>query len=86
MQRETAPRAVFEGFTADRKARAEKIVRFGRQIGARKVSTAAGNLFRDLTLGMFLRMGGKATAEQYGYRVPGQSAPPATADPSAPNV
>ena len=56
----------------------EKIVRFGRQIGARKVSSAAGNLFRDLTLSMFLRMGGKATAEQYGYqygyRVPEQPA------------
>lgn len=78
MQQNRPPRAVFDGFTADRKPRAEKIVRFGRQIGARKVSSAAGNLFRDLTLSMFLRMGGKATAEQYGYqygyRVPDQSA------------
>ena len=78
MQQNRPPRAVFEGFTADRKLRTEKIVRFGRQIGARKVSSAAGNLFRDLTLSMFLRMGGKATAEQYGYqygyRVPEQSA------------
>ncbi|MCA0323910.1 MAG: Ltp family lipoprotein, partial [Actinobacteria bacterium] len=64
---------VFEGFTADRKPRAEKIVRFGRQIGARKVSSAAGSLFRDLTLSMFLRMGGRATVEQYGYSVPHQS-------------
>ncbi|MGC4152308.1 MAG: NAD(P)/FAD-dependent oxidoreductase [Propionicimonas sp.] len=90
MQQETDPRAVFEGFTADRKPRAEKIVRFGRQIGARKVSSAAGNLFRDLTLGMFLRMGGKATAEQYGYqygyRVPDHSTSPPAADPGAPNA
>ncbi|MBD8077506.1 FAD-dependent oxidoreductase [Cellulosimicrobium arenosum] len=90
MQQESEPRAVFEGFTADRKARAEKIVRFGRQIGARKVSSAAGSLFRDLTLGMFLRMGGKATAEQYGYqyayRVPEQQPPSSTVDPGAPDV
>ncbi|HWV50650.1 MAG TPA: NAD(P)/FAD-dependent oxidoreductase [Microbacterium sp.] len=77
MQLETDPQTVFAGFTSDRKERAEKIVRFGRQIGARKVSSTAGNLFRDLTLGMFLRMGGKATSEQYGYqyayRVPNES-------------
>ncbi len=73
MQQSGPPRAAFEGFTADRKPRAEKIVRFGRQIGARKVSSAAGSLFRDLTLSMFLRMGGRATVEQYGYSVPHQS-------------
>lgn len=70
MQHESRPDAAFHGFTEERKTRAEKIVRFGRQIGDRKVSSAAGNLFRDLTLGMFLRMGAKATAEGYGYRVP----------------
>ncbi|WP_349425791.1 NAD(P)/FAD-dependent oxidoreductase [Microbacterium sp. LWS13-1.2] len=90
MQQKTDPRAVFECFTADRKVRAEKIVRFGRQIGARKVSSTAGNLFRDLTLGMFLRMGGKATAEQYGYqygyRVPDQPPRASISDPSAPDV
>lgn len=64
------PAAAFAGFTEERKARAEKIMRFGRQVGARKVSSTAGNLFRDLTLPLFLRMGGRATAEQYGYRVP----------------
>ncbi len=73
MQQNRSPHAVFEGFTADRKPRAEKIVRLGRQIGARKASSAAGNLFRDLTLSMFLRMGGKATAEQYSYRIPDQA-------------
>ncbi|MGC0272089.1 FAD-dependent monooxygenase [Pseudactinotalea sp. Z1739] len=70
MQHETRPGAAFAGFTEERKARTEKIARFGRQIGDRKVSSAAGNVFRDLTLPMFLRMGAKATAEQYGYRVP----------------
>lgn len=72
MQQNTSPHTVFERFTAERKLRTEKIVRFGRQIGARKVSSAAGNLFRDLTLSMFLRIGAKATAEQYGYRVTDQ--------------
>lgn len=61
--------AALTGFVGERKERAEKIVRFGRQIGDRKVASAAGNLFRDLTLGFFLRMGAKATAEQYGYRI-----------------
>lgn len=86
IQQGASPRAVFEGFTAERKGRAEKIVRFGRQIGARKVSSATGNLFRDLTLSMFLRMGGKATAEQYGYRVPEQPTSPSAIDPGAPNA
>lgn len=83
MQQNTHPRVAFEGYTADRKARAEQIVRFGRQIGARKVSSAAGNFFRDLTLSMFLRMGGKATAEQYGYRIPDQSTQPSAVDRGA---
>ncbi len=61
--------AAFAGFVRERKARAEKIVRFGRQIGDRKVTSTAGNLFRDLTLGFFLRMGAKATEEQYSHRV-----------------
>ncbi|QKW15003.1 FAD-dependent monooxygenase [Verrucosispora sp. NA02020] len=64
------PETAFAGFVAERKTRAEKIVRFGRQIGDRKASSAAGNLFRDLTLGFFLRMGAKAAREQYAYRVP----------------
>ncbi|SFR38664.1 2-polyprenyl-6-methoxyphenol hydroxylase [Microbacterium azadirachtae] len=81
MQQDTSPAAMFAEFQADRKDRAEKIVRFGRQIGARKASSPIGSVFRDLTLSMFLRMGGKATEEQYGYqygyRVPDQPAPPA---------
>ncbi|MGJ9423400.1 FAD-dependent oxidoreductase [Aeromicrobium sp. CF3.5] len=68
--------AALAAFVRERKARAEKIVRFGRQIGDRKVASAAGNLFRDLTLGLFLRMGAKATQEQYGYRVPHLPDPP----------
>lgn len=86
MQHEAHPAAAFGGFAAERKARAEKVVRFGRQIGARKVSSAAGNLFRDVTLGLFLRMGAKATADQYGYRVPGQPPTPLTDDPGAENA
>ncbi|WP_026877276.1 FAD-dependent monooxygenase [Jiangella gansuensis] len=66
---EADPTAALTGFVGERKARAEKIVRFGRQIGDRKVASAAGSLFRDLTLGFFLRMGGKATTEQYSYRI-----------------
>ncbi|WP_434740620.1 FAD-dependent oxidoreductase [Micromonospora sp. SH-82] len=70
---EPHPGAAFSGFTEERKARADKIVRFGRRIGDRKVASATGSLFRDLTLGMFLRMGAGATADQYGHRIP---APP----------
>lgn len=72
---EASPSAAFRGFTQERKTRAERIARFGRQIGDRKVSSAAGSLFRDLTLGIFLRMGAKATANQYGYRVPAPAGP-----------
>ncbi|GAB2473291.1 FAD-dependent monooxygenase [Promicromonospora xylanilytica] len=64
------PAAAFDGFVRERKAHAEKVVRFGRRIGDRKVTSATGNLFRDLTLGFFLRMGAKVAAEQYAYRVP----------------
>ena len=64
------PAAAFDGFVRERKARAEKVVRFGRRIGDRKVASTTGSLFRDLTLGLFLRMGAKAAAEQYTYRVP----------------
>ncbi|MFD2792811.1 FAD-dependent oxidoreductase [Promicromonospora vindobonensis] len=64
------PAAAFEGFVRERKSHAEKVVRFGRQIGDRKVASTTRSLFRDLTLGFFLRMGAKAAAEQYGYRVP----------------
>lgn len=75
--------AAFTGFVRERKARAEKIVRFGRRIGDRKASSAAGSLFRDLTLGFFLRMGAKATTEQYGYRVPDPPNPRRSAAPGA---
>lgn len=67
----TNPADAFAAFTRERKARVHKIAKFGRQIGDRKISSAsASNLFRDVTLGMFLRMGAKGTAEQFGYRVP----------------
>lgn len=61
----------FRDFTAERKPRADRIIRFGRRIGARKVSSPIASAFRDLTLPAFLRMGASATVEQYGYRVPG---------------
>lgn len=70
LQRDSNLDRAFQGYEWERKGRTEKIVRFGRQIGDRKVASTAGNLFRDLTLGMFLRMGAKATREQYSYRVP----------------
>ncbi|WP_308797800.1 FAD-dependent monooxygenase [Agromyces silvae] len=60
----------FRAYSRDRKDRAERIVRFGRQIGARKASSAAGSIFRDATLGLFLRMGARATKDQYAYRAP----------------
>lgn len=65
-----APRvdAALAGFVAERKERAERIVRFGRQIGNRKASSGVGSLFRDLTLRFFLRMGARAAAEHHGYR------------------
>ncbi|MBK1783956.1 FAD-dependent monooxygenase [Prauserella cavernicola] len=68
---EQAPAAAFTSYQRLRKGRAEKIARFGRQVGERKASSATGSLFRDLTLSLFLRMGARATAEQYGYRVDG---------------
>jgi len=64
------PSEAFAAFALERRARAEKIVRFGRQIGTRKVSSAASSFFRDLSLRFFLRLGSGATAEQYSYRVP----------------
>ncbi len=69
LHREPTPARAFSEYERARKDRAEKIVRFGRQIGNRKVASAAGNLFRDLTLRMFLRMGARATRGQYSYRV-----------------
>ncbi|MBB3661662.1 2-polyprenyl-6-methoxyphenol hydroxylase-like FAD-dependent oxidoreductase [Prauserella sediminis] len=78
--------AAFTCFVRERKERAEKIVRFGRRIGDRKISSTAGNLFRDLTLAMFLRMGAKSTKEQYRYRVPTQPEPPTTITPGAENA
>lgn len=61
----------FASFQAQRRNRTEKVAKFGRQAGERKASSAPAGLFRDLTLRLFLRMGAKATAEQYGYRVEG---------------
>ncbi|OQO90881.1 hypothetical protein B1813_15290 [Saccharomonospora piscinae] len=61
----------FVSYQRQRRNRVEKIARFGRQVGQRKASSATGSLVRDLTLRLFLRMGTRATAEQYGYRVEG---------------
>lgn len=69
LARTTTPRDAFASFLHDRKQRVEKIVRMGRQIGERKVSSASASFFRDLMLPMFLRMGASATREQYSYRV-----------------
>ena len=79
----STPETALSGFVRERKERAEKIVRFGRQIGNHKISSTAGNIFRDLTLGMFLRMGAESTKEQYSYRIPSQLSSPNTATPGA---
>jgi FAD-dependent urate hydroxylase len=63
------PAQAFARFVALRRRRAERVVAYGRQIGDRKVASAAGSVFRDLTLPLFLRLGAKAAVEQYGYRV-----------------
>lgn len=60
--------AAFSRFVALRKPRAEKVMARGRRIGARKVASAAGSVFRDLTLPLFLKLAARATVEQYGYR------------------
>lgn len=62
------PATAFRAYSADRKDRAERIVQFGRRIGARKASSSVGGVFRDATLGLFLRMGARATKAQYAYR------------------
>ncbi|MEV7227377.1 FAD-dependent monooxygenase [Polymorphospora sp. NPDC051019] len=61
--------AAFDDFVARRRDRAEAIVRMGRRIGDRKVTSAVGSLFRDLMLPTFLRLGARAGQEQYRYRV-----------------
>lgn len=71
------PASAFAGFATERHARAAQIVQFGRRIGDRKNASAAGSLFRDLTLSAFLRMGARATADQYGYRAPKPPGPEA---------
>ena len=63
------PQTAFERYLDVRKARAESIVEFGRQIGDRKVASTVGSWFRDLTLAFFLRMGRSATKEQYSYQI-----------------
>ncbi|BCJ64720.1 FAD-dependent monooxygenase [Polymorphospora rubra] len=66
------PVVAFDDFVTRRRDRAEAIVRMGRRIGDRKITSAAGNLFRDLMLPTFLKMGAKAGQEQYAYRVDAQ--------------
>lgn len=63
------PLKAFEGYVDMQKARAERIVEFGRQIGDRKVGSTMGSWFRDLTLPFFLRMGRSATRKQYSYQI-----------------
>lgn len=62
------PMKAFGKFVALRKSRAASIVKFGQQIGDRKVASTAGSWFRDLTLPVFLRMGRSATRKQYSYQ------------------
>ena len=71
---EATVEAALECFVAARKRRAEKVVALGRQIGNHKVASPAGSMVRDLTLPMFLKMGARATREQYSYRVPPMAA------------
>lgn len=63
------PSDAFQTFSTLRKKRAEKIVKFGRQIGDRKVASTTASWFRDLSLPFFLRMGAKATAAQCNYHI-----------------
>lgn len=58
-----------ESFVSERKRRVDPIVKFGEQIGARKASRGLGSAWRDLTLPFFLRLGSRATHEQYSHRV-----------------
>lgn len=79
----SSPEIALAGFVRERKQRAETIVRFGRRIGHHKISSTGGSIVRDLTLGMFLRMGARSTKEQYSYLVPGHPSPSAGAVPGA---
>ena len=64
------PEHAVTGFVQQRKERAGKIVRFGRQFGDHTITPTTGSLSRDLTLGFFLRMGVKAAKEHCSHRTP----------------
>ena len=59
----------FATFERLRKTRAERIVRLGRRLGARKVPSPTGAWLRDRMLPLFLKMGMKQTVDQYSYDV-----------------
>lgn len=67
---ERSPEAAFVKLEHLRRARVERIVKASRRVGASKITTNAVSLwFRDRMLSFFLRLGAKASADQYAHRI-----------------